>query len=514
MKAAGLALAVASFVASSWFTYAAASPCASNLLEATLDFEGLPVGSAPTKICFSEGITTSSSKYGPSVCIDLETSGPNAGALIFDAACGGPADGTDDSGCTGGDQKKDSKSKIKRDSDLFQPMEGNVLILQNNNNVSRSGKLKNNIFPSSLPDDDTDGGCLKFFFNTPSFLLDFKRVDVVSTVLLDVEENVEAKITAYPSGDMKMSGFTEDGGIQTLSLGFQEVQVLDICLPGSGAIGDVVLCLDQITTTTSTTTSSTTSTTSICPVDYISATIDFEGLAVATQPKKLCFTAGISTSHPDTPNVLDDSVCIDLATDGENNGAMIFDAACGGPADGTDDSGCTGGDQKPMDRSKIKPDTDLFQPMEGNVLILQRDGNVSRSGKLKNNVFPLSLPDDDTDGGCFKFTFNTSSFSGAFEKVFIASSVLMDIEERNPVDFTAYTSGGMLTATSGITENGGIQTTTLNFPDVQVLEVCFAGSGALNDIELCLKETDGLRRLDELDLNSGHEGDHHVTILV
>eukprot|EP00403_Amphidinium_massartii_P025444 CAMPEP_0178405080 /NCGR_PEP_ID=MMETSP0689_2-20121128/18217_1 /TAXON_ID=160604 /ORGANISM="Amphidinium massartii, Strain CS-259" /LENGTH=56 /DNA_ID=CAMNT_0020026089 /DNA_START=1 /DNA_END=167 /DNA_ORIENTATION=+ len=51
-----------------------------------------------------------------------------------------------------------------------------------------------------------------------------------------------------------------DGGIQTLPVNADDVELLEICLDGSGAIGDIVLCLEEGTTSTST--SSSTSSTS------------------------------------------------------------------------------------------------------------------------------------------------------------------------------------------------------------------------------------------------------------
>mmetsp|Transcript_41407 Transcript_41407/g.97229 ORF Transcript_41407/g.97229 Transcript_41407/m.97229 type:complete len:802 (-) Transcript_41407:160-2565(-) len=683
------------------------SICPSGLLTAVIDFEGLNVGDQPTKLCFTRGISSFDSTLDDSVCIDLETTGENAGAMIFDATCDGPIDGTDRSGCTGGDQRPENRSKVKADTDLFNPSQGNVLILQRDGNVSRSGKLKNNVFPLSLPDDDEDGGTFKFIFNTSSFREKFSSVFVASSVLLDIDQG-KVRYCAYTQGggeEKATSDLTEDGGVQTVQLDFEDVLVLEVVLRRDGALGDIALCLDPSTTTstsTSTTTSTTTtmytcpsgllpsvidfknvaggssqlcftagitalgatvpntvcinylggtvmgeglvlmsgecatftfnvpafsgkytgvfaasaavwvamqdtpdgpvkfealpnndeafsdvalhgdaqtvdlkfngvdvlevcvpaplndpittvlddillcldrettsttstttstvtttvssststststvtdglaaniedressststttSTAPICPAGFVSASLDFEGLPTGSQPSELCFGAGISSEEisPVMP-----PICIDLATDGENAGAMIFDAACGGPADGTDDSGCGGGDQKPDERSKIRRDTDLFHPQEGKVLILQRDGNVSRSGKLKNNLFPISLPDDDTDGGCFFFTFNTSSFAMAFESISITDSVLLDIEERQAVRFTAFIEGGGIKRKrSGTTEEGGIQTVALDFENVEVLHACFPGSGAIGKIDLCLRATDGTRRLEE-----------------
>ena len=77
--------------------------------------------------------------------------------------------------------------------------------------------------------------------------------------------------------------------------------------------------------------------------------IDFEGTAPGDQPTTLSSGAGIS--GPPVPG----SVIIS----GSRHGPMVFDATCGGgPA-----SNCSGGD------------ADLFQPAQGNVLILSEDGD-------------------------------------------------------------------------------------------------------------------------------------------
>eukprot|EP00403_Amphidinium_massartii_P037409 CAMPEP_0178455208 /NCGR_PEP_ID=MMETSP0689_2-20121128/45782_1 /TAXON_ID=160604 /ORGANISM="Amphidinium massartii, Strain CS-259" /LENGTH=480 /DNA_ID=CAMNT_0020081219 /DNA_START=16 /DNA_END=1458 /DNA_ORIENTATION=- len=293
-----------------------------------------------------------------------------------------------------------------------------------------------------------------------------------------------------------------DGDIQTLPVNADDVEVLEICLDGSGAIGDIVLCVEEGTSTTTTTTSTTTSSisstststssstrtedasgrnilgtdssststttstsTAVCPAGHISASIDFENLQAGFQPKQLCFTEAISAADAQ----LNSTVCVDLETSGRNNGAMIFDATCGGPSNATEPSGCSGPNE----------DSDLFHPLEGNVLILQRN----------NQGHPLSIPNDDANGGCFKFSFDTPSFKALFSSVVVASSVLLDIEE-SPVNFSAQVAaGGVLEVQSQVTADAGIQTVLLDFEDVLVLEVCLPGSGAVSDIELCLQKS-------------------------
>jgi len=187
-----------------------------------MDFENLPVGSRADRVCFTQGI--SGFLADPSVCVDVKTSGGNAGPLIFDAACGGLANGTDSSGCSGGD------------TDLFQPMEGNVLILQEDR------------FPSSIPNDDASGGCFTFYFNSSAFKSRIARVYVASVDLLDIEE-APAEITALLSGGgtvAKQSAIGVDGGIQQVEVNADGVTALEVCYTGdSGAVGEVALCLEK-----------------------------------------------------------------------------------------------------------------------------------------------------------------------------------------------------------------------------------------------------------------------------
>jgi len=200
-------------------------------------------------LCFTAGISAPELSLDASVCVDLETTGNNHGALIFDAACGGPSDGTDNSGCTGG------FGNAAPDTDLFQPFEGKVLILQNNNPIE---------YPSSLPNDDTHGGRFIFDFGTPSFKNNFRRVYLQSAVVMDIEE-FPAKLKAQLADGSIVKAESvpgADGGIQTILIPADGVSTLNVTLKGSGALARLNLCLEEVssTTTTSTTTSSISST--------------------------------------------------------------------------------------------------------------------------------------------------------------------------------------------------------------------------------------------------------------
>lgn len=119
---------------------------------------------------------------------------------------------------------------------------------------------------------------------------------------------------------------------------------------------------------------------------HANSTIDFEGPQPGFQPTDL--TTGSRISEP--------PISGKVTISGSEYGPMYLDGACnGGPA-----SNCTGGD------------ADLYQPAQGNVIILSEDGN-------SNDL------DDDGGGGWFELDF--SGFGPGY--VTVGSLVLIDAEE-------------------------------------------------------------------------------------
>jgi len=182
-----------------------------------------------------------------------------------------------------------------------------------------------------------------------------------------------------------------------------------------------------------------------------------------------CACGGGSQLYSGAP----ETVCVSLSTTGDNAGAMLFDATCGQEPGGTDSSGCSG----KLGGGRKKPgDTDLFQPLQGNVLIPQSN----REDYLR------SEPNDDKDGGCFLFDFSTASFEGTFSDVLVLSATLLDIERKRARIFAYHKDGTKTKVKSERGENGGIQTVDVNAEQVQSLEICLKRSGAIDDISLCL----------------------------
>jgi len=207
-------------------------------------------------------------------------------------------------------------------------------------------------------------------------------------------------------------------------------------------------------------------------VGYNQAVINFEDLQAGTQPSQLCFSGGgISSPGGEAPG---STVCASLETSGDNAGAMLFDATCGGQeADGTDRSGCSG---KSGAKRRRPGDTDLFQPLQGNVLILQTN----------RQNYQYSDPNDDRDGGCFSLNFTTDSFAGSFSDVLLSSVTLLDVQNR-PATITAQLKDGTETVVqSEKGEDGGIQTVDINADQVSSVDICLVRSGAVDDISLCV----------------------------
>jgi len=261
-------------------------PCPSGLAKARVDFENLAVGSSPANLCFTAGISSEIISVNSAICMDVE-SGTEGTCLL--ASCGCPPyaqSWCDDQGalmqsewcaetpercsdcngvwcdtvrphrpmifdatCGGGDRWQCSG----QDSDLHQPAEGNVLI------ISEDGDAEN-------PNDRSSGGELRFSFNTSSFMGLFQRVRLHSVRMIDIENDPATLEALRQDGTVvsKNSGTTVDGGLQTVPLDgdWDNVVMLTIALPGSGAIASLELCLGETSTSPTSTTEQSASATS------------------------------------------------------------------------------------------------------------------------------------------------------------------------------------------------------------------------------------------------------------
>mmetsp|Transcript_60104 Transcript_60104/g.143227 ORF Transcript_60104/g.143227 Transcript_60104/m.143227 type:complete len:539 (-) Transcript_60104:193-1809(-) len=487
--------------------------CAEHQIAAVIDFEGFDAGAEPEEFCFGgKGISSSdprAEKFGVTDCFKLAwndkprnpaTSPRGTGPMIYDAACGGPANGTDDSGCTGNDE------------DLFQPEEGKVLIFNGDGSPG-----------SQDPNDHAFGGIFRFRFDRGNFMELFSQIHTCSITLLDYTRHVSPvtfKARRREDGKVIVEEFDlfveeEDripSQLNTVELGYNDVHVLEVRFRSGGAITSINMCLEEQTTSSSSTSTSTltstsessststltsssvststsTSTTGVCPVGLSPVVIDFEALAAGTQPVNVCFAGGGISTSSSFPFAYNNSVCADLTTNGDNNGAMIFDATCGQDADGTDTSGCSG---RAGGKGRKPGETDLFQPLQGNVLILQTN--------RPNYVDKFSAPSDDRDGGCFTLDFTTDSFRENFESVLVASVTLLDVINRRAEITARLEDGSELFLKSAKGENGGIQTMDINADKVKSIDFCLMREGAVDDILLCLApvESPSSRLLAEL----------------
>ncbi len=167
-----------------------------------LDFEGFTPGDQPSQISHGSGIS------GEPVPGYVTVTGPGYGPMIFDGTCngGGPPQ------CSGGD------------SDLWQPAQGNILI------ISEDGD-------SSDPDDDGRGGVIEFDFSN----FGNGSVTVGSLVLIDAEEGGLA--TLYRNGeiiDQVVLGGVSDGEMETRFISeVPGVDFMTVELEGSGAVDDI-----------------------------------------------------------------------------------------------------------------------------------------------------------------------------------------------------------------------------------------------------------------------------------
>lgn len=180
--------------------------------------------------------------------------------------------------------------------------------------------------------------------------------------------------------------------------------------------------------------------------------IDFEGLTEGQTVSSLSSGNGISGDP--IAGAID--VYGDRHPSGGGNDAMIFDATCGGgPA-----SNCSG-----------DPDEDLYQPGQGNVLILTQDNDAGD-------------PDDAWQGGIINFDF--SGFDGGSVTIDELTILDTDAAELGKIDFFEGGNGGTLlfTIPIPIIADGALQTLAINTAGVDFMRVNLGGSGAIDNIRL------------------------------
>ncbi|PZC48441.1 MAG: Flp pilus assembly protein TadG [Chloroflexi bacterium] len=172
--------------------------------------------------------------------------------------------------------------------------------------------------------------------------------------------------------------------------------------------------------------------------------IDFEdGLSPGETITQLSVGQGISGLQ------IPGFVTVATIVEDDNYGAMIFDGECGGgPA-----SNCSGGD------------ADLYQPEQGNLLIISEDGDAGD-------------PDDLGAGGTITFDF---SFFGT-GAVTVESMAIIDAEEDVTVRLYQ---GAVLVHTEFVTAvtDGSMAVRFIDGVEgITYMEVEFVGSGAVDDI--------------------------------
>ncbi len=196
---------------------------------AKVDFEGLTEGSVPSVVSSGSGVSGTAFAGSITVLGTNPTLTGNA-ALVFDATCSlagggfeGPGAGGTSADCSGADD------------DLYQPANRNVLIVAERLEPQTGGRVDD--------PDDAD--------NTSQLLdLDLSgfgpgTFDVTSVDILDVDGNeARGKVIAYRDGVEVGSvaiPTTGNGTVQTLFLGFTQVDALRFDLAGSGAIDNLQL---------------------------------------------------------------------------------------------------------------------------------------------------------------------------------------------------------------------------------------------------------------------------------
>ncbi len=136
--------------------------------------------------------------------------------------------------------------------------------------------------------------------------------------------------------------------------------------------------------------------------------------------------------------------------DPANHPAMVFDTA--NPTGGDGDLATPG----------FGPGNDTAL---GNVLIVSEDGDASD-------------PDDDARGGTLIFLFD--------EEAEVASVGILDIDQGESAEVTAFDGGGAVIASAAADDlgNNSVQRLALGVDGVRRLEVTFSSSGAVTDLDL------------------------------
>lgn len=183
--------------------------------------------------------------------------------------------------------------------------------------------------------------------------------------------------------------------------------------------------------------------------------VDFEGLSEGQVVVTL--SSGNGVSGPPVPG----DISVSTDSNGSVDAAIIFDATCEG-----DQALCSG------------DDPDLYQPAQGNVLII-----------AENNDF--SDPDDETLGGTISFDFSNFTFDAPGTGTVTAINVqILDVEEAGG-EIRLYDSSNNLISTLAIpvVGDGDIELLDLlNTAGVASMQVQFAGSGATDDWRLFVQD--------------------------
>ncbi len=357
--------------------------------------------------------------------ITVTTDDPAHPAMIYDSAClpsGAP------SGCSGGDKDLGTPNQdfggpgVGTGGEAGKPGQnalplGNVLI------ISEDGF-------SGDPDDNSCGGTLIFTFESEVFV---DRVQVI-----DIDEGHAGAVTAFDaSGSVVLASAMLDNrgnnSVQTVQLGVGDVRRLEVYLPGSGAVSEIVFC-DE----------------SACVPE-----VDFEGLDAGT------VIDGVAGAIAQ----------VTVTTGSAGNPAMIFDSA--NPTGGDDDLGTPniffGG---PGLGDGGGPGAGANETEQDKILIISEDGNTA-------------VPDDNAGGGTLTFTFDDPTFVVGLE--------ILDIDDNETCGtVTALDEGGVEIASLPLANLGdnSFQSLGLGIGAVKKLEVYLQGSGAVARILSCDDDTD------------------------
>lgn len=170
-----------------------------------------------------------------------------------------------------------------------------------------------------------------------------------------------------------------------------------------------------------------------------SSQLDFEGLSPGNQPTSISWGSGISGEY----------IPGEVLISGSRHGPMIFDGKCrGGPR-----RNCTGGD------------SDLYQPGQGNILILSEDGDSND-------------PDDDARPGWIEIDF--SNFGTG--SVTVGSLVFIDSEEDGIVHLYSDDELVDVAVLGGVVDGTKEYRFVSDVPGVDFIRIELGGSGAIDDL--------------------------------